>query len=127
MQCDNCVYCFLINNDINDNNKKNNNTYTITTTTTTTTTNITTTTTIFITNANNNININNNNYKYFCIYKLLAPPKHGVRSQLVQNDNNNNNNNNCGIFVKYCMYKLSLCMNVLFLPWFIFAYSIFMN
>ena len=23
---------------------------------------------------------------------------------------------NCGIFVKYCMYKLSLCMNVLFLP-----------
>ena len=27
---------------------------------------------------------NNNNIRYFFIYKLLALPKHGVRSQLVQ-------------------------------------------
>ena len=28
--------------------------------------------------------IYNNNSRYFFVYKLLAPPKHGVRSQFVQ-------------------------------------------
>ena len=30
------------------------------------------------------MNVCNNNNRYFFIYKLLAPSKHGVRSQLVQ-------------------------------------------
>ena len=36
---------------------------------------------------NSRVNNNKNNIRYFFIYKLLASPKHGVRSQLVLKSN----------------------------------------